>query len=263
MYNGLKTVFYDGTNLFIPRGSLVNGRRLNVLDNVTVVVFKFKNGRSSESVHDSEERRSWEQVFVEDHVKEIPDLAFYRCNIESVIITDNSKLERISRFAFARNRISSLRLPTTLRYIAPGAFAKNNLSSVFIPPGCERMHVNAFKGNGNLEILHVTEGTEPILLTMMYRDRMVPTFRYLLEDCIERNQNEGEEYSLHRVCASFQPSLGAIVAIVKEKGLRAFQEENEIGITPSRYLQENPYTGDVTEKKIFSRYILTMMGEVE
>ena len=125
------------------------------------------------------------------------------------------------------------------------------------------MHVNAFRENENLEILHVTEGTEPILKSLMRSDRMVPTFRYPLENCIESNRNRGEEYSLHRVCASFQPSLGAIVAIVKEKGLRAFQEENEIGVTPSRYLQENPYTGDVTEKKIFSRYILTMMGEVE
>lgn len=237
MYNGLKTVFYDGTKL-VKEASLT-------------------------PIHDLEERRSWQQVFVEDHVQKIPESAFLGCNIERVIITDNSKLKRISRCAFAGNRISSLSLPTTLRYISPSAFADNNLSSVFIPPRCEEFHVSAFSGNENLDILHVTEGTEPILLSLMYYDRMVPTFRYPLEDCIERNRNRGEEYSLHRLCASFQPSLGAIVAIVKEKGLGAFLEKNEIGVTPSRYLQENPYTGDVTEKKIFTRYILTMMGEVE
>ena len=84
-----------------------------------------------------------------------------------------------------------------------------------------------------------------------------------IHDYIDRHRNEGEECSLHRVCASFQPKMEEILAIVNEKGLRAFQEQNETGITPSQYLRENPYTGDVTEKKIVTRNILTMIGEVE
>ena len=59
---------------------------------------------------------------------------------------------------------------------------------------------------------------------------------------------------------SFQPNIQNILEIVERKGIRAFQEENKIGITPSKYLQENPYT-DIMEKDIMKSYILNMMGE--
>lgn len=33
-----------------------------------------------------------------------------------------------------------------------------------------------------------------------------------------------------------------------------------VGVTPSQYLQENPFT-DISEKEIINHYILDMMGE--
>lgn len=74
--------------------------------------------------------------------------------------------------------------------------------------------------------------------------------------------NNDEIFALHRVCSSFQPTLEMIVDVVKEKGgPKAFKVKNNIGITPSRYLKENPYT-DVTEKEIVEKYVLDMMGNL-
>lgn len=52
-----------------------------------------------------------------------------------------------------------------------------------------------------------------------------------------------------------------ILEVLLDKGgPKAFKEENSIGITPSRYLKENPYI-HVTEKEIVEKYILEMMEE--
>ena len=73
-----------------------------------------------------------------------------------------------------------------------------------------------------------------------------------------KDMNSGEQYSLHRACSSFQPLKEVILAIVKAKGIGAFQVKNEAGITPSQYLKENPYA-DVEEMDIVREYIVTMM----
>lgn len=38
------------------------------------------------------------------------------------------------------------------------------------------------------------------------------------------------------------------------------EKKNSAGITPSRYLQENPYT-DLSEKEIIHDYLMKMMAE--
>ena len=75
-----------------------------------------------------------------------------------------------------------------------------------------------------------------------------------------KNINNHEDYALHRACSSYQPSKDVIMSIIEEKGLRAFKTENSIGITPSQYLKENPYT-DVTEQDIIKSYLMKMLGE--
>lgn len=52
----------------------------------------------------------------------------------------------------------------------------------------------------------------------------------------------------------FQPLKDDIYDIIEEEGLRAFSGKNEIGITPSRYLNENPYA-DVMELEIIREYM--------
>ena len=76
-----------------------------------------------------------------------------------------------------------------------------------------------------------------------------------------KNRLQGDEYALHRACSSFNPLEEVIYGIVRRKGLKAFKKPDSVGVTPSQYLSENPYT-DVTEQKILKRYILDMTGEI-
>lgn len=50
--------------------------------------------------------------------------------------------------------------------------------------------------------------------------------------------------------------------IVQERGLGAFKKKNEIGITPSEYMKENPFSG-VKEIEIIRYYMKHMMGEID
>lgn len=77
-----------------------------------------------------------------------------------------------------------------------------------------------------------------------------------------KTMNNDEEFALHRACSSFQPLKEVILIIIQEKGLKAFKEKNSAGISPSRYLEENPYT-ILNEKEIIHEYLSKMMGEVE
>ena len=77
-----------------------------------------------------------------------------------------------------------------------------------------------------------------------------------------KTMNNDDKFSLHRACSSFQPLKEVIHAIIQEKGLKAFREENSAGISPSRYLQENPYT-ELNEKEIIREYLMKMMGKFE
>ena len=56
--------------------------------------------------------------------------------------------------------------------------------------------------------------------------------------------------------------INVIFAIIQEQGIRAFSRKNELGLTPSAYLKENPFA-DITEKEIIHYYIAQMMGENE
>lgn len=264
MVDGLKTVFYDGSILFDDRirSKVSSSGRVPV-----VALLKSDPSEYGQPLHyDWKERESWQQVIIEPHVEVIPPLTFFKCSIERVIMQDDSKLVEVGCAAFACNKISNLKLPTTnLKVIGPGAFLHNKLSSVFIPPNCEEMKVCAFVRNPG-DIICVPKGTKiPPSPTFIPSIRVTTNLPFYSLIC--SHLNKGEEYSLHRICASFQPKLEDILAIVNEKGLQAFQDENEAGTTPSQYLRENPYAGDVTEKKIaakmVTRNILTMMGEVE
>ncbi|GFH56486.1 predicted protein [Chaetoceros tenuissimus] len=132
---------------------------------------------------------------------------------------------------------------------------------VFIPPSCEDIHFHAFAGNKDLSLFHVPEITN-LQYLVLYGARLIEFCEF--EDRIFSSEEEntfvkeqinaGDKYRLHGACASFQPLKDDIYDIIEEEGLRAFSGKNEIGITPSRYLNENPYA-DATELEIIRECI--------
>ncbi|GFH56694.1 hypothetical protein CTEN210_13170 [Chaetoceros tenuissimus] len=222
------------------------------------------------------ERLSWQQIIIVDGVTDIPASTFFGCkNIEKVIFANT--VIRIERRAFSGcSSLVSIKLPTNLEYIGAYAFKRCNLSSAFVPPTCREICRYAFTGNRNLSIFHVPQDTELdregiIQNTALARASPIVPNRigiyYTSLQKIEMNRwiktmNNDEEFALHRACSSFQPLKEVILTIIQEKGLKAFKDKNSARISPSRYLEENPYT-ILTEKEIIQEYLSIMMGEVE
>ncbi|GFH57233.1 hypothetical protein CTEN210_13709 [Chaetoceros tenuissimus] len=180
------------------------------------------------------ERQSWQQIIVVEGVTEIPDGTFCYCfNIKRVIFADT--VIRIGLGAFFRCKsLAFIKWSINIEIIEQSSFSFCDLSSVFLPPRCREVLFD-----GTWKFLAADPGLDVWL----------------------KNINDYDEFALHRVCCSFEPTLEMILDTMKEKGgPKAFKVENSIGITPSRYLKENPYA-DVKEKDIIEKYVLDMMGE--
>ncbi|GFH43852.1 hypothetical protein CTEN210_00325 [Chaetoceros tenuissimus] len=216
------------------------------------------------------ERLSWQQIIVLNGVTEIPQFTFYRCwNIKRVIFADS--VIRIEEFAFYGCRcLFSIKWSINLEYIGYKAFDCCDLSSVFVPPSCRVIEHCAFCSNKNLEILNVPQTIE--LGDYVFRDTKLfqrSPFHGPDEDAFEfdinrwlKNINNSDQFALHRLCSSFEPTLDMILQTMKDKGgPKAFNVENSSGITPSRYLKENPHA-HVKEKEVIEKYVLQMMGEL-
>ncbi|GFH44336.1 hypothetical protein CTEN210_00810 [Chaetoceros tenuissimus] len=263
---GLVTLFYDGSK------SLVDETLSLEFLNEYFDYGRNINGWGSYSETDKcdrfvRERESWQEVVVMDGVTEIPRITFIFChNIQRVIFADSVIRIEGGAFEGCRN-LEFVKLSTNLEYIGLAAFFKCNLSSIFIPPRCEQIENLAFSRNRNLEIFNTPEDTE-------LGDNLISSTKILQNSPFENGSNHGavnnwlkninaeDEFALHRICSSFQPSLEAVLDTMKDKGgPKAFQLKNNIGITPSRYLKENPYA-DLNEKDIIKQYILHMKGEL-
>lgn len=248
--DGLVTLYYDGSKPLFDE-ELNKGWELNY--NQTVECKQYIN-----------ERNSWQQVIIVDGVTEIPENTFYECrNIRKVIFADT--VIRIGRAAFKHcESLAFCKLSLNLRFICSCAFEYCDLSSVFIPPRCRKIGNWAFYGNANLIILNVPQDTDlghGILESteLFTRD---PNPGSINNPAWFKNVNNFDQFALHRVCSSFQPTLEMILNTMLEKGgPKAFKVENGIGIIPSRYLKENPYA-HVTEKEVIEKYVLQMMGEL-
>lgn len=298
--DGLVTLFYDGSrelcNRDLEREHLIaqQHRRMN-LNAMQRNDFEAME-ISDECKRYFRERYSWQQIIMVEGVTAIPEFTFSGCkNIKRVIFADS--VIRIERFAFSLcTALVFIKWSISLEYIGKFAFSSCNLSSVFIPPTCREICNHAFQGNTNLSIFHVHQDTElgRIIIsdTAIAIASPVDRFNHLTgfdriftqqaivmaragngteqQRVIENNEmntwiknmNNDEAFALHRACASFQPLKEVIHAIIQEKGLKAFREENSAGISPSRYLQENPYT-QLTEKEIIREYLMKMMGKFE
>ncbi|GFH50161.1 predicted protein [Chaetoceros tenuissimus] len=79
--------------------------------------------------------------------------------------------------------------------------------------------------------------------------------------------NAGRALALHRICCSTYenealPISEAIYQEIKELGLQVLHIENKIGITPQKYLAENPYLENIDEREMLKRYIVEKMGQM-
>lgn len=272
--DGLVTLFYDGSK------ELFNQDLEDEFDEAFRNIFdylcpeddydEFSDPQQWPNLSDEckeylKEKHSWRQIIVMEGVTVIPEYTFYRCNITRVIFADT--VVRIETRAFYDvGLLFHIKLPINLEYIGEEAFFESRFQSIFIPPSCREIGFSAFGGSMCLLIFHLPDHTAlawgamgQTKLVQRYASRSIHDESTSVEDWI-RTINVGNECELHRVCCSFQPNIQDILEIVERKGIGAFQEENKIGITPSMYLQENPYT-DISEKDLMRRYILNMMGE--
>lgn len=217
------------------------------------------------------ERMSWHQIIIVEGVIEIPAFTFCECiNIRRVIFADTVIRIGMASFSHCEN-LEFIRLSIRLEVIGPSAFSSCDLLSVFIPPTCREIGEWAFDSNKNLSILHVPQQTQ--LGRDIINDTKLLNGFPSIDDAQEfpeqfsadlnnwlKNVNDGNEYSLHRACSSSEPLKEIIHTIIEEKGLEAFKKKNLMGITPSRYLSQNPYT-DITEMEVIRDYITKQMGE--
>ncbi|GFH60429.1 predicted protein [Chaetoceros tenuissimus] len=107
--------------------------------------------------------------------------------------------------------------------------------------------------NKNFTILHVSNGVE-LGQNCINGTKLVQFALYDINHSTWiKSINVDDTYALHRACSSYKPLKEVIYCIIDEKGLKAFGKKNEIGITPSRYLKENPYA-DLSEIEIVRDY---------
>ncbi|GFH43823.1 hypothetical protein CTEN210_00296 [Chaetoceros tenuissimus] len=263
--NGLVTLFYDGSR------ELWN----QALDIEWCLVYdvggrqspdNWKNWEvSDECKRYKRERLTWQQVIVVDGVTEIPKATFNDCHhIKRVILADTVIRIEQGAFSFCWN-LAFIKLSLNLEFIGNDAFEWCELSSVFLPPRCRRIGDYAFSGNVRLEILNVPHDAElgelAVRSTKLLDRSLFDNQSYNREEVNTWLRNIINDDALHKVCCSFYPTLDMILDTMIEKGgPKAFKEENSIGITPSRYLKENPYA-DVNEKEVIESYILKISGE--
>ncbi|GFH58431.1 hypothetical protein CTEN210_14907 [Chaetoceros tenuissimus] len=260
--DGLVTLFYDGTkhnaeleaelySQYSRRGE-INGWEEWEISDKCKQYFR--------------ERLSWQQVIVVEGVTVIQQKTFQCCfNIKKVIFADSVVRIEYCAFRFCKSLVY-IKLPINLEYIDEGAFQECNLSSVFLPPRCRQVGGAAFSHNANLTIVHVPQAVELRRIVFAKTSMIADSpFGVHVRGTIEevknwmKNINSDERFSLHRACCSFQPLKEVIFTILEEKGIGAFKLKNEMGITPSQYLKENPYT-DISEKDIIEEYVMKMMG---
>ena len=273
--DGLVTLFYDGSK------PLYNEGLIEEWEDAEGNIFSEHTDLEDWNLSDEckrylRERWSWQQVIVMDGVTFIPEKTFYRCfNIERVVFVD-SVIDIEGSAFYECFCLRYIKLPLDLEYIGDNAFEYFNLSSVFIPPRCRHIGFNAFSSNANLEILSVPQdialvdlGYRMFRFTKLFQRSSFQGQGYFLSANNEavlntwlKNINNDETFALHRLCCSFEPTLEMILNVMKDKGgLKAFKLENSIGITPSRYLKENPYA-HVEEKEVIEKYVLQMTGEL-
>ncbi|GFH46296.1 hypothetical protein CTEN210_02770 [Chaetoceros tenuissimus] len=263
--DGLVTLFYDGSKELYNRGlheewedEYDSSQYLNVAVEESWEEWPL----SDECKRYWRERQSWQQIIVVEGVTVIPAYTFRRCkNIKRVIFSNT--VVRIETWAFIDCiSLTYIKLSINIEKIGNASFYGCDLIRVFIPPRCRQIGSGAFKDNKNLEICHVPQETR-LGESVIAGTKLIEQCQYTpLVNKWLKNINRDEKYSLHRACSSFQPLKTDILTIIQDKGIGDFKTKNEIDITPSQYLKENPYC-DLKVMDIIRDYMMKMMGENE
>ena len=219
-------------------------------------------------IHNEKERKSWEVLIVLPGVKIIPELTFIACSsVKSIIMADDSvKMIRQGAFHGCQD-LSFVKFSRNLECIRYLAFlCCDSLTSIFIPSSCRKIGSFAFIHCDELTIFNVSQHTEvaddALKMTALYwKIRDVTTTSPNLVAWV-KSINDDDEYALHRLCSSMDPSEDEIYQLIcQQVGLSTMALKNSIGINPSEYLASNPYA-DVDEMKLMKRFVLEKMGEI-
>lgn len=163
-------------------------------------------------------------------------------------------MKRIEDKAFWHcDKLVEVKLSRNLEYIHWQAFAYcKSLFSIFLPETCRWIYDEAFLNCENLIIFRVYQQTmlgsavllhTALIMQSSYQEEYEN--RQEIEEIHEMVKaiNLEEEYALHRICASDDPpkvfTNESVASFVEENGLQALRA-NKIGITPLKYLSENP-----------------------
>ncbi|GFH57209.1 hypothetical protein CTEN210_13685 [Chaetoceros tenuissimus] len=273
--DGLVTLFYDGSKPLYNSDLEMEWLDNSKYHGYSRIVDRWEEWDLSDDCKRYwRERQTWQQVIVVEGVVEITEFSFRYCkNIKRVIMADT--VIRIEEYAFnGCKSLAFIKWSINIEVIEYDAFYGCNLSSVFIPPRCRVIGVSAFMFNRNLALFHVPQdaqlGDKLLAQTKLIKGSPFELDKYGCYDGSQteevnnwiKNINNGDKYSLHRACSSFQPLKEVLMPIVRNQGIGAFHIQNDMGITPSQYLKENPYT-DMKEMDIVKEYLMTMMGELE
>ncbi|GFH61584.1 leucine-rich repeat domain-containing protein [Chaetoceros tenuissimus] len=240
MYKGKKTLFYNGEILWDP------------------------NDWSKPLVR--EKFQAIKDIIVLPGVEIISTNAFDCCKerIETVIMADTvTRIEQGSFYEF--KKLVFVKLSRNIDYIGSSAFRGClSLKSFFVPPSCREIGDCAFKRCFNLLIFNLHQHTslriwalvDTSLVTNSASDEEYRITGDIRSIPWVKSINNDDEYGLHRLCSSMDPSEDEIYQMICEKGgLHAMAKKNCIGISPSEYLASNPYA-DVDEMKLIKRFAL-------
>ncbi|GFH56409.1 leucine-rich repeat domain-containing protein [Chaetoceros tenuissimus] len=237
-YKGKKTLFYNGEELWDDE----NDEYL---------------------IYSKEERQTWEVIIVLPGVEVIPARTLNSCTkVKSIIMSDTVK--RIEGGAISLcTSLVFVKLSRNLEFIGEAVFLGcHSLPYIFIPSSCREIGGWTFQMCTKLIILvvprHTTLGHNLIGLTTTLSEICKTKNNEEINEWI-RNRHVDDQFALHRVCSSDNPLMEEIYEIVKQQGLAAWKKPDSIGMTPSKYLAENPFT-EIKEEEIIRRYINKMMG---
>lgn len=224
MYRGKKTLFYNGERLY-----------------------SYGYGRTN--VYDEKERESWRMIIVLPGVISIPSYSFYACRfLEAVIMPDS--VRTINRYVFTLCvSLKFIRLSRRLKCIKHYAFDTCGLTAIFIPKSCNMIGDKAFFNCNELHIVNVSEKTKlgnyaiPVRVPVSYSGSDI------------KPENEGyhliknidipRQLNIHKICSSenvFETIKGISLKVIIDQWTNMMNIPNQLGITPTQYLLENPYT---------------------
>ncbi|GFH61885.1 hypothetical protein CTEN210_18361 [Chaetoceros tenuissimus] len=221
LYNGLKTLFYNGETLW-------------------------STGRFN--VYDKDERESWEQIIVLPGVEVIPNFTFFDCKRVKIVLMNDS----VKRLEFHACRdckeLVFILFWKNLEYIGNNALSDcKSLFSLFVPEACKEIRDYALKGCKSLTILSVPRssrlGGYVIKDTALFDYSPFANESNSYDDNEEINEwilNRHNDYPLHRICCSENTSFTSSTVIPNEGNCFV---QDDCNLTALHYLIVN-HTAD-------------------